>query len=294
MEKRKMKNYLQLQCCMLVALLSVLPQFNLMGFDLNVMAVLCQLVACVGAVVALVQLSGQAKTEGKIIPVYFLLVVGLGILTVLGLMMPRGLPDNAGYMAALLLGIALFMSKNALNMTWRKEAMRGAYLILLALCLHLYNGIDNSALTKIGALVGLVLYFVGLGIMVKSLDDRGIEGCSKLKIAVILGIVSVVIDWIPFFGWLATVLVIIAFVFEFLGYGLLKTSSSLGAEGQNGAGKLRLSMIILLVGAVLGFIPAIGSVFEGIAGFIALFLVFLGWSGILLGMETEEVHPIKE
>lgn len=297
MNTTRMKNFLQLQCCMLVALLSVLPQFDLVaaiiGFDLNLMIILCKLVAVIGGGLALYRLNQIMNTEGKNTPVLFLALAGLGLLIVLISIAPV-LPVYVEYLAVILLGIALYMSKTVCGITWQKEAMRGAYLILLALCLHVFNGIDNTTMTKIGALVGLVLYILGLGVMKNSLDAAGVQGCDKLKIAVILSLVSIVVDWIPLFGWLATVLLIIAFAFEYMGYGLLKTSSSLGTGGQNGAGKLQISMIVLLIGAVLGFIPIIGSIFEGIAGLVALLLIFIGWSNILLGMETETVSVKPE
>ena len=179
------------------------------------------------------------------------------------------------------------MAKGSLKIEWRKTSSQGAYLILLALVLHLYKGIDDAFLTGLGAIVGLVLYLKGLGVLAISLDKPGVDGCGKLRIAVFLAIVSVVVDFIPLLGWLATILVIIAFIFEFMGYGLLANSQSLFEEGRGGAKKLRISMIVLLVGAVLSFIPLAGSKIDAIANFIALILVFLGWSQILLGLESE-------
>lgn len=289
MERKLLKNYLLLQCCMLIAFLSVLPQFDLMtammGFDMNIMVILSKLVTCVGGGLALLRLTGNLKSEGKEIPLLFLIGAGTGLLIVLVSVTPV-LPAWLEYAALVLLGIAMFMSKSTLNIIWPKDGMQGAFMILLALCLHLYNGIDSSVMTKIGALVGLVLYILGLDVIKKSLDDTGVQGCSKLKIAVILSMVSIVVGWIPLMGILASVILIIAFIMEFVGYGLLKKSASLETEGQGGANKLRISMIVLLIGTVLGIIPAIGSVCEGIAGMIALVLVFLGWSSILLGMNN--------
>lgn len=290
MERKKLKSYLLLQCCMLIAFLAVLPQFDLMtamlGFDMNVMVILSKLVVCAGGTMALIQLFGHLKAEGKEMPPVFLGLVGAGLLIVL-LSITSILPGWLEYVALILLGIALFMSKSVLDIVWPKEALRGAFMILLALCLHLYNCIDDSIMTGLAALVGLVFYLLGLDVMKKSLDDTGVMGCSKLKIAIFLSMASVVLDWIPLMGLFASVILIIAFVMEFIGYGLLQKSASLGTEGQQGAGKLRISMIVLLVGTVFGLIPGVGGVFEGIAALIALVLVFLGWSGIILGLNGE-------
>ena len=141
-------------------------------------------------------------------------------------------------------------------------------------------------MTGIAALVGLIMYWIGLGKIRTSLDSVGEQGVSKLKIAVILGLVGVIIGWIPLIGGIiGGILAILAFVFEFMGYGLLKGSNAIGNEGQIGAGKLRTSMIILLAATVIGFIPGLGIV-EKILSIIAVWFVFQGWSLILSGMET--------
>ena len=110
-------------------------------------------------------------------------------------------------------------------------------------------------------MVGLVLFFVGLGKLQSGLDAKGAAGVSRLKIAVILSIVAVIFGWIPLLGGIvAGILLLIAFIVEFLGYTAMMQSSALGTQGQAGAGKLRLSMIILLVGSIIGFFPLTGMV----------------------------------
>ena len=75
--------------------------------------------------------------------------------------------------------------------------------------------------------------------------------------------------------------------FEFIGYGALQKSVTVGHEGQAGAGKLRISMIIVLVGVILGFFPGIGGTLQAFLSLVALWLVFLGWNKILFGLEGE-------
>ena len=69
----------------------------------------------------------------------------------------------------------------------------------------------------------------------------------------------------------------------------MKQSASLGADGQKGAGYLRNSMIVLLVGAFIDLFPLTGL----IVGLVALWLVFKGWNLILLGMEVEKEAEIE-
>ena len=57
-------------------------------------------------------------------------------------------------------------------------------------------------------------------------------------------------------------------------------------EGRIGAGKLRTSMILLIIAAFIDFFPMTG-IAVGIVSIIALWLIYNGWSMILLGMEDE-------
>ena len=164
---------------------------------------------------------------------------------------------------------------------------------MLAILLHVYDSIGDNTLTAIAALLGLILYLVGLGKLKANLDADGAKGASRLKIGVILGIVAVVFGWIPLLGGIiAGILLIIGFIFEFLGYGSMKQSASLGADGQKGAGYLRNSMIVLLVGAFIDLFPLTGLI-VGLISLIALWLVFKGWNLILLGMEVEKEAEIE-
>ena len=210
----------------------------------------------------------------------------IATLALILLSMIPGIPSWLEYIAIILLLAALYLCKESLGIEWSNRGSQGAYFILLAVLLHVYNSIGDTMMTGIAALVGLIMYWIGLGKIRTSLDSVGEQGVSKLKIAVILGLVGVIIGWIPLIGGIiGGILAILAFVFEFMGYGLLKGSNAIGNEGQIGAGKLRTSMIILLVATVIGFIPGLGIV-EKILSIIAVWFVFQGWSLILSGIET--------
>ena len=291
MEKNRIRSFLLLQCSMLLLFMAMLPQFDLIkavsGVDLDFGVMLCKLVFSVVGGVALFQLFNACKGEGGEIPMPFFISAVIGLFLAL-LSVFNVLPEWLEYFAIPAFAVALYMAKGSLKIEWKKVSSQGAYLILLALTLHLYKGIDDAFLIGVGAIVGLFLYLKGLGILAVSLDESGVDGCGKLKIAVILAIISVVVDFIPLLGWLATILVIVAFVFEFMGYGLLAKSQALSEEGRCGAKKLRISMIVLLVGAVLSFIPFAGAKIEAVASFVALILIFLGWSQMLFGLEGEK------
>ena len=281
--------FLQLQFCMLLLLLTVLPEFNLLssllGFNFDIPKFACKVLGLIGGGMAFYYFYKDAQSKSQQLPTPFLATAIGGMALILLSMIP-GIPSWLEYIAIILLLAALYLCKESLGIEWSNRGSQGAYFILLAVLLHVYNSIGDTMMTGIAALVGLIMYWIGLGKIRTSLDSVGEQGVSKLKIAVILGLVGVIIGWIPLIGGIiGGILAILAFVFEFMGYGLLKGSNAIGNEGQIGAGKLRTSMIILLAATVIGFIPGLGIV-EKILSIIAVWFVFQGWSLILSGMET--------
>ena len=285
----RISKFLQLQFCMLLLLLTVLPEFNLLssllGFNFDIPKFACKVLGLIGGGMAFYYFYKDAQSKSQQLPTPFL-VTAIGGMALILLSMIPGIPSWLEYIAIILLLAALYLCKESLGIEWSNRGSQGAYFILLAVLLHVYNSIGDTMMTGIAALVGLIMYWIGLGKIRTSLDSVGEQGVSKLKIAVILGLVGVIIGWIPLIGGIiGGILAILAFVFEFMGYGLLKGSNAIGNEGQIGAGKLRTSMIILLVATVIGFIPGLGIV-EKILSIIAVWSVFQGWSLILSGMET--------
>ena len=285
----RISKFLQLQFCMLLLLLTVLPEFNLLssllGFNFDIPKFACKVLGLIGGGMAFYYFYKDAQSKSQQLPTPFL-VTAIGGMALILLSMIPGIPSWLEYIAIILLLAALYLCKESLGIEWSNRGSQGAYFILLAVLLHVYNSIGDTMMTGIAALVDLIMYWIGLGKIRTSLDSVGEQGVSKLKIAVILGLVGVIIGWIPLIGGIiGGILAILAFVFEFMGYGLLKGSNAIGNEGQIGAGKLRTSMIILLVATVIGFIPGLGIV-EKILSIIAVWFVFQGWSLILSGMET--------
>ncbi len=284
-EMTKKQMFVQLQFCLLLLMCTLLPDLSsLIGVpDFSISVFCCKLVGVIGGGMALFAFH---KSGAPLSPV-FLGAAGGGIALALLSLIPS-IPGWLGYIAIIALLVAVFTAKGNLNISWNKEGSQGAYIILIALLLHLYDGIGDNTLTGIAALIGFFLYYSGLGKLKGSLDKEGIQGISRLKIAIILGIVAVLFGWIPLLGTVvAGIVLIIAFIFEFLGYGNLKQSAPLGAEGQAGAGKLRISMIIMIVAAIISIIPGLGDVIAGILSLVALWFVFKGWSMILFGLEKQ-------
>lgn len=284
-EKVKKQKFLQLQFSMLLVVCTLLPDLgSLLGVpDFDIPVFCCQLV---GIILGGMALYSFYKVMGTALPVPFLALAGGGLCFALLSLFPN-MPAWLDYIGLIALLIALFMSKGSLGIQWKNWGSQGAYLIVLAILLHVYDSIGDTTMTGIAALIGLILYFIGLGKLKDSLDADGAKGASRLKIAVILSIVAVIFGWIPLLGGIiAGILLIIAFVVEYMGYSAMKRSASLGTEGQNGAGKLCISMIVLLVAALIDLFPLTGMI-VGLISLIALWFVFQGWNMILWGMEDK-------
>lgn len=281
----KRQKFLQLQFGMLLVVCTLLPDFgSLLGIPDFDIAVFCS--QLVGIILGGVALYSFYKVMGTTLSMPFLILAGGGLLLALLSLVPN-MPGWLDYISLAALLIALFMSKGCLNIHWKNWGSQGAYLILIAILLHVYDGIGDTTMTAVAALIGLILYFVGLGKLKVSLDADGAKGVSRLKVAVVLSLVAVIFGWIPLLGGIvAGILLAIAFLVELMGYSAMKRSVSLGVEGQRGAGKLCISMIVLLVASIIDLFPLTGMV-VGLISLIALWLIFQGWSGVLEGMENE-------
>ena len=287
-ETIKKKQFVQLQFCTLLLVCTLLPDFGsamsaLFGLSgLSFTVIICRIIGLLGVSLALYSFYENMKQD--LTPLFLGSVGGGVVLTVITL-----IPDTPiwlDYIALVLLLVGLYLSKNSLNVEWKTLSTQGVYLILLASLLNLYSNIDGKIMTNLAALVGLVIYIVGLGKFGRSLDEKGMAGVSKLKIAVWIGIVAAIIGIIPLLGTIiAAILRFIAFIFEFLGYTNLKKSETLNEQGRKGAGTLRISMIFMVIAVILGLIPLVGSAIAGVLTIIALWFVFKGWNNILFGLE---------
>lgn len=287
-ELTKKKQFLQLQFSLVLLVCSLLPDFgsvlsSAMGFGgLSIVVIIARVIGIVFGGWALYNF--YQATGGKL-PTPFLCGVGGGLVLTAITLIP-GTPSWLDYIAVIVLLFGLWVSKSSIGVEWKTVGSQGGYLILIACLLHCYNVVDPKISTSIASLVGLVLYLVGLGKLSQALDADGMAGASKLKIAVWLGIVGAIFGIIPLLGAIfAGIFAIIAFIFEFLGYTGLMKSDPLHQEGRDGARTLRLSMIIMVVAAIIGIIPLLGSVVAGFIALVALWFIYQGWTKVLLGLE---------
>jgi hypothetical protein len=294
-ETLKKDQFVQLQFCTLLLACSLLPDFgsvisSALGLGgLSITVIIARVVGLLGAGWACYKLYDGMKDQ---IPVPYLCVLGGALALTLITLIP-GTPVWLDYVALILMLVALYMGKDSLGIVWKLESSQGAYLILMTTLVHFYYNIDGKISTAIAGLVALVIFIIALGKFGRSLDANGQSGVSKLKIAAWIGIIGfaikVLLGWIPLIGFVLGILIgianIVAFILEFIGYGNLTRSATVGLEGQAGAGKLRTSMILVIVAFIIGLIPVIGLV-GGLLTIVALWFVFSGWGMILRGLES--------
>lgn len=297
----KKKQFLLLQFCLLLLACTTLPEFGFSvgdiagalfgGGGLSIPVIIARIIGIIGSGMALYWFYGNAADK---LPLSFLCSAAGGIVLTLITLFP-GTPDWLGYIAVAALFAALYLAKDSLDVDWKQESTQGAYLILLATLVHLYyNNVENKLTMAVAALIALFIFIRALGTFGLSMDEEGSKGVSKLKVAAWIGIIAsaimLLLGWIPLLGFAIGIIIsivnMVAFIIEFMGYGCLKRSATVGKEGQEGAGKLRMSMIIGIVASVLGIIPVVG-VAGKIVALIGFWFVYQGWKKIILGLEGE-------
>ncbi len=141
-------------------------------------------------------------------------------------------------------------------------------------------------------IIGYFLFLKGLGDFRKIVNINDSNAVGKIFTGVILALSATVIDFIPFLGWLGTILDIIAFFFMMIGYSALKKSETFPSKGQTGASRLFTAMILSLIGAIIGFIPLVGSPIELILDIIAFFMTISGWACIKNSRPAEMIQNV--
>lgn len=155
-----------------------------------------------------------------------------------------------------------------------------------------------ESMFSILVLVGYYLFFRSLARFsrLQSNKQDG-EYVSTVRTAYILLVVALIVDFIPFIGWLASfVIMIIAYIKMLSGYSGLKKSATFPAEARQGASTLYSCTIWTLVAYVLGCIPLVGSVIEGIITLVIFFTILSAWGRIKNGapeMTPEEEEAFK-
>ncbi|GHT03269.1 hypothetical protein AGMMS49525_08050 [Bacteroidia bacterium] len=131
-----------------------------------------------------------------------------------------------------------------------------------------------------GIIVAYILIFKGLAGFKTILAPADGNAIGKVRTSYILLLVAAAVDFIPLLGWVSSILYIIGFIMMLGAYSKLKNSATFPTDARSGASLLFISLILLVVGAVLGFIPLIGGWFNMVFSIIAYILTFLGWNKI--------------
>lgn len=137
-----------------------------------------------------------------------------------------------------------------------------------------------ALIAAIGAAVGYVLFFIGLGEWRQIVDPNDFKGVNRLRTAVLLNIIGIILGCIPLLGWIGSILSFIGFILMLLGYGELKKSATFPEMARVGAGKIHTSMILNIVAVVLGLIPVAGGFIELVVSIVAFYFMFTGWKSI--------------
>ncbi|MCD7969790.1 MAG: TMEM43 family protein [Alistipes sp.] len=133
----------------------------------------------------------------------------------------------------------------------------------------------------IGLIAGYVLYIMGLDSFKKILPEADAASVGKIFLGVILGIVALIIAFIPIAGWILGGLCnLTSFFLMLIGFNSLKGSATFPIKARSGAGTLFVAMILGVVGVIIGWIPLIGWILGGLISLICLIMTFVGWNNI--------------
>ena len=117
------KNFLLLQCCTLLLVLTLLPEFDLIsmftGIDLDIPVIICKLIGVVGIGITLLKVNKQKQEINEAIPIPLFVLSGGGALLTFFSLIPS-FPAWMSYIGLLLLFISLFICKNMLHIEWSK------------------------------------------------------------------------------------------------------------------------------------------------------------------------------
>ncbi len=170
-------------------------------------------------------------------------------------------------------------------------------MVLAGSLLTTYNGVGRGLAATIVALIGFVIFMIGLSRFKPELDEKGKGAIGLLFIAAIIGIVAMFFGLLPVIGGILSFIILIAVVvLQIIGYTRLKGSATIGMEGASGANLLLFSIVVLFVGAIFGLIPGLGRFIEPLFALGALFMIVFGWLRVqkgFIGETTMNAHSIS-
>ena len=127
--------------------------------------------------------------------------------------------------------------------------------------------------------IGAVIFFMGLKEFRNAVDKADEANVTKISNAVIILFIGSVMDFlpIPFLGIIVGIINIIAVVMMLMAFSALKSSQTFLEGARKGASILHVSMFMIIVVILVGWIPFIGGVIGSILTFIAYFIAAFGW-----------------
>jgi hypothetical protein len=170
----------------------------------------------------------------------------------------------------------------------KKETIQSITFILAGSLLQMFNGVGSSWAGTLAAIFGIIIFFMGLKKLKDGLDEIGQAAVGLLYISIIIGIVGLFIDLIPGFGLFASIIFVVAFVFELLGFLKLKNSATIGEMGKSGVTFLLIAMGLAILSNLIGIIPFLGAVVGNVFSLAALIFVFFGWLRVQDGLIGNE------
>lgn len=171
-----------------------------------------------------------------------------------------------------------------------QKSITSVTLILVGNMLTTYNNIGSGWTSTITAIIGFIIFFIGLGQLKSFLDEQGQKGIRLLTISAILGIVALIIHFIPLIGGVfAGILYMAAFVLQLVGLLQLKKSEKLGSQGVNGVNNLLIAMVLMIIGSLISILPFAGETIDSVICLVALLLILFGWLNIQKGIVEKEV-----
>lgn len=137
--------------------------------------------------------------------------------------------------------------------------------------------------------IGLVISIVGYVFILGGLKafsevqaaPADAQAVMDIRTAYLLQLIGAICGIIPIIGWIASLVLTILFFIKALGgYGKLSQSATFPIEARNGAGKVRIAVILTLVGVIVALIPLLGAVLALILSVLSLILTLMGWNAI--------------
>ncbi len=167
----------------------------------------------------------------------------------------------------------------------KKETIKAVTFVLCGSLLQMFNGIGDGLWSTITSIFGIILFFVGLSKLKDGLDEKGSSAVKLLIISAILGGVGFIFELIPLVGgMIASIVLLVAFIVQLVGYIKLKSSGSIGENGKSGVNLLLIAMIVAAFASLVGIIPFLGGIVVSISSFAGLLLVFFGWVKVQEGL----------